>query len=116
MQIEQEAALSPDDVVFLDRAIPDALAYYRFLDLPVDEELTRALVTVYYKKVFILDLLPFVPDYARTEDQLAQKQIHELITQVYDELPFPIVKVPVLRPDERVNFILESLGEPPNQP
>jgi len=38
MQIEQEASLSPDDVVFLDRAIPDALAYYRFLDLPEDEK------------------------------------------------------------------------------
>ena len=34
MQIEQEGSLSPDEVVFLDRAMPDALAYYRFLDLP----------------------------------------------------------------------------------
>jgi predicted ATPase len=34
MLVEQEKRLSPDDVVFLDRAIPDALAYYRFLHLP----------------------------------------------------------------------------------
>lgn len=31
MQIEQEADLDPKETVFLDRAIPDALAYYRFL-------------------------------------------------------------------------------------
>ena len=37
MQIEQEASINPKDLVFLDRAIPDALAYYRFLRLEVDE-------------------------------------------------------------------------------
>lgn len=37
MQIEQEASINPKDLVFLDRAIPDALAYYRFLKLEVDE-------------------------------------------------------------------------------
>src|SRR3989338_8046757 len=42
MQIEQERTLLPDDVVFLDRAIPDALAYYRFLGLPEDEKLREA--------------------------------------------------------------------------
>ena len=41
MQIEQEKAISPDDIVFLDRAIPDALAYYRFLNLPEDEKLRK---------------------------------------------------------------------------
>jgi hypothetical protein len=30
MQIEQEAMLLPDEVVFLDRAMPDALGYYYF--------------------------------------------------------------------------------------
>ena len=37
MQIEQENQILPDVLVFLDRAIPDALAYYRFLNLPEDE-------------------------------------------------------------------------------
>lgn len=31
MQILPEASLSPDDLVFLDRALPDALAHYRFI-------------------------------------------------------------------------------------
>ena len=74
MQIEQEASLSPEDIVFLDRAIPDALAYYRFLNLEVDERLRAALHSVSYRKVFILDLLPLVQDYARREDEPAQKK------------------------------------------
>lgn len=109
MQIEQENEISPDVQVFLDRAIPDALAYYRFLKLSVDKKLSEALKSVYYKKVFIMDYLPLKNDYARNENAEAQKKIHELITQVYESLPFPIVHVPVLPPEERVDFILKNL-------
>ena len=109
MQIEQEASLSPADMIFLDRAIPDALAYYRFLSLTPDEKLLNALRKVYYKKIFILDILPLVQDYARTEDEAAQKKIHKLLTEVYESLPFPVVHVPVLPPEERVDFILKHL-------
>ena len=109
MQIEQEKNLSPDDVVFLDRAIPDGLAYYRFLNLPMDKKLLKALSLVSYKKIFILDCLPFVKDYARIEDDLAQKRIQVLLKEVYASLPFPVIYVPVLQPEERVDFILKYL-------
>ena len=109
MQIEQENQISPDVQVFLDRAIPDALAYYRFLNLPEDEKLTEALRTVFYKKIFMLDCLPLVKDYARTEDAAAQQKIHDLLFEVYESLGFPIIPVPVLKPEERVDFILKNL-------
>lgn len=109
MQIEQENQISPDVLVFLDRAIPDALAYYRYLNLPEDEKLTEALRTVSYKKIFILDCLPMLIDYARTEDAAAQQKIHALLIEVYKSLNFPIILVPVLKPEERVDFILNNL-------
>ena len=109
MQIAQEAALAPDELVFLDRAIPDALAYYRFLNLPVSRKLTEALQEVNYKKVFVLDILPLVQDYARREDEAAQKKIHQLLIEVYESLGPPVVHVPVLSPEERVHFILAHL-------
>lgn len=109
MQLEQEKALDPQATVFLDRALPDELAYYRFLDLPVDAELTEALASASYKKVFILDPLPLAPDYARTEDADAQQQIHHLLLETYASLGFPIVHVPVLPPEERADFILAHL-------
>jgi len=108
-QIEQEKQMSPRVQVFLDRAIPDALAYYRFLNLPLDEKLTEAMKTVSYKKIFIMDFLPLKNDYARNENAEAQKKIHELITEVYESLPFPVVHVPVMPPEERVDFILNNL-------
>ena len=109
MQVAQEQELSPTDTVFLDRALPDALAYYRFLGLREDEKLRNALQGASYKKVFILDPLPLTNDYARTEDEVAQKKIHQLLTEVYESFSFPVVHVPVLPPDERVDFILANL-------
>ncbi len=108
MQIEQEAELSPDETVFLDRAIPDAMAYYQFLNLEFDETLLKAMEQVSYKKIFILDRLPFVNDYARTENEKDQKYIHKLIIDVYESLGFPVIFVPLLSPDKRVDFILNK--------
>lgn len=109
MQIEQEAMLSPQDTVFLDRALPDALAYYYFLNLLPNERIKTAVKIYRYKKIFILNLLPLVQDYARREDDEAQKKIHSLIIKVYNDLNFPIIYVPVLPPNERVEFIMKNL-------
>lgn len=112
MQLDTEAALDPDELVFLDRAVPDSLAYYRFLDLEPDPLLLEALQRVSYRTVFLLDLLPLHPDYARTEDEAAQHRIHELITEVYRERHVPIVHVPVLPEAERVRFVLQNVETP----
>jgi predicted ATPase len=109
MQIEQEASLSPEQIIFLDRALPDSLAYYRYLYLEPDKRLFVALEKAYYKKIFILDLLPLVNDYARRENEAAQKKIHELIIEVYTSLSFPIVHVPVLPTEDRADLILNHL-------
>lgn len=109
MQIEQERSLDPDELCFLDRALPDALAYYRFLAIEPDPLLVEALKTASYRKVFILDLLPLARDYARTEDAAAQRQIHALLVDVYESLGFPVETVPPLPPEQRVDYILARL-------
>ena len=109
MQIEEEARLIPGEIAFLDRALPDALAYFRFLKLPVNPKIDTAIRKYRYKKIFILELLPLIQDYARNEDEKAQKQIHQLLIEVYTSLKTPVVFVPVLPPEERVDFILAHL-------
>ncbi len=109
MQIDQEKELDVNQQVFLDRALPDALAYYQFLGLEYDERLLEQCNKYCYNKVFILDRLPLSNDYARLEDEAAQLRIHNLIIKVYQSFPCPIVFVPVLPPEERVDFILQNL-------
>lgn len=109
MQVEQERSLDPTSLVFLDRALPDALAYYRFLGLTPEPEYLSLLQPGLYRAVFILDLLPLAADYARTEDSAAQIQIHRLLTEVYTELEYRPIAVPALGPEARVDFILTSV-------
>lgn len=109
MQLEEEEKLSPSETVFLDRALPDALAYYQFLGLPIPASLKKLVTHYRYKKVFLLECLPFVSDYARREDEQAQKQIHQLLEKVYTDLKFNTVRIPVMPPEERVELILKNL-------
>ncbi len=109
MQIEQEASLDPQEIIFLDRALPDAIAYYRFLGLELDMTLLKAVQAASYKRVFLLDLLPLAADYARTEDVAAQKRIHALLYDVYNELRHPVERVPALPAGGRVDYILARL-------
>jgi predicted ATPase len=109
LQIRQESALDVNGIAFLDRALPDAMAYYEFLGLEFDDRLIAMCKRFCYQKVFILDRLPLINDYARLEDEEEQIRIHQLIIEVYSRFPCPIIKVPVLSPDERVDFILKNL-------
>lgn len=109
MQIAEEATLDVNEQVFLDRALPDAIAYYQFLGLEYDERLIEQCNKYCYHRVFILDRLPLTNDYARLEDEADQIRIHNLIIQVYEKFHCPIVHVPVLPPEERVDFILKNI-------
>lgn len=109
MQIAEEARLDVHEQVFLDRALPDAMAYYQFLGLEYDDLLMEQCHKYQYHRVFILDRLPLTNDYARLEDEAGQKRIHQLIISVYESLHFPVVHVPVLAPEERVEFILKNV-------
>jgi predicted ATPase len=110
-QLTAERNAPKDRVTFFDRGIPDSLAYYRYNHLPEDEVIQRALAGCSYKKVFLLDPLPLVSDYARQETERQQRELCALIQDVYMHLPFPIVHVPVLPVDERVAFILKHVEE-----
>ena len=50
MQIEEEGTLDVNELVFLDRALPDAMAYYQFLELEYDTRLIEQCNKYCYKK------------------------------------------------------------------
>lgn len=109
MKIEIEKKLNSQELVFLDRAIPDTCAYYKLYGILFNPILQNALKKCSYKKVFLLDQLPYEFDYARTETKEQQDKLHELLKEAYQQLNFEIVKIPVLPIEERVKFILNHL-------
>ncbi|HTR18849.1 MAG TPA: ATP-binding protein [Candidatus Paceibacterota bacterium] len=107
--IELEGNVAKDKVTFFDRGIPDNVAYFRFTNLPIDEEFRRILETTKYRKVFLLEMLEYANDTARFETPEEARHIHNEIRRAYEELGHTIVDVPVLPIPERVEFVLANL-------
>ena len=108
-QLRLESELDKHETVFLDRGTPDGLAYERFLKLIPNPQLADAARQSRYRRVFVLDPLDFIADHGRIEDGETQAQLHHAILSTYEELGFDVVEVPVLPPEERVDFILTRL-------
>jgi len=110
MQINEEGNLDPHELIFLDRAIPDAEAYYNFLDIEYDDLLNNSVEKYRYRNIFILDRLPLINDYARIENLDDQIKIHNLIIKIYENGPSPVIYVPVLQLEDRLEFILNVIS------
>lgn len=109
LKIKYERGLDPKKITFLDRAIPDSLAYYELIGLPKDKYLKKAAEKSSYKKIFLFEKLEFEKDYARTESKKEVKKLTKLIENAYKKLPFPIIKVPKMSIEKRLKFILNNL-------
>jgi predicted ATPase len=110
MQLSIEAGLRAIDAAFLDRAVPDCLAWHRLFGLNPNEILLECFHHR-YASVFILDSLPYQVDGARFEDASIVGYLDEWHTRDYSALGYSIVRVPVLPPEERLAFVLERLSE-----
>lgn len=104
-----ERELQPEDVLFLDRAFPDSLAFHRLHRLDPNKILPECFHHR-YASVFILDRFPTQKDCARIEDDVSAEFLDEWLERDYRALGYNVVRVPVLSPEERLAFILESLS------
>ena len=109
-QRRAEEELGAADAVFMDRALPDFLWAWRFQGMDPNEILP-ACFGRRYASVFILDLLPLELDGARLEGDLFTVQFDEWLVSDYSALGYEVVRVPVVPPQGRVDFVLENLSE-----
>ena len=110
MQRRIEHGLRATDVAFLDRALPDFLYFWQLFGLNPNELLTEC-SHHRYASVFILDLLPLQLDGARIEDEAYTALFDEWLVRDYSALGHCVVRLPVLSPEERLAFVLDSLPE-----
>ena len=108
-QRRAEEGLRAGDVVFLDRAMPDCLWFWRLHGLDPNEIVQECLCHR-YASVFILDLLPLELDGARIEDKTFTLHFDECLVRDYSALGYQVVRVPVLPPQERVEYVLGMLS------
>ena len=100
-----------DEAMFIDRGMPDYLAFCRLCGLNPNEYLVECLHHR-YASVFLLDPLEFQLDGMRMEtdidivDFLAEWHVRD-----YSALGYNVIRVPVLPSQERLVFVLDNLDE-----
>jgi predicted ATPase len=109
LQLSFEDELDPEETVFLDRGLPDCLAWHRNAGMDPNELLPDCF-RHRYASVFILDLLPYVGDGAREYDTAEVDYLDRQLANDYRALGYAVVRVPVLPPPERLAFVLENLA------
>ncbi|MBW1742242.1 MAG: ATP-binding protein [Deltaproteobacteria bacterium] len=103
-----EAALPKDEVIVFDRAIPDSIAYFEAAGLDKTEAVEKS-PRNQYKKIFLLDRLPYKTDHARIEDKETAMKLDEGLERSYRILGYEVVRIPVMSIQDRLEVILGEI-------
>lgn len=104
-KVRIERDLPKETVCFLDRAVPDSIAYYQLESLDPDEPIQFS-ERRNYRIVFLFEALKFETDEVRSENQTLSARIEDLLVDAYTHLGCPVVRVPVMSVARRVAFVV----------
>jgi len=103
-----EATLPQDEVIVFDRAIPDSIAYFEAAGLDKTEAVEKSPLNR-YRKVFLLDRLPYKADHARIEDKEIAMKLDEGLEQSYKMLGYDVMRIGVMSIQERVEIVVREI-------
>jgi predicted ATPase len=103
-----EATLPKDEVIVLDRAIPDSIAYFEAAGLDATEAVEKS-PRNQYRKIFLLDRLPYKTDHARIEDQETAMKLDQGLEQSYKMLGYDVVRIGPMSVQERLDIVVREI-------
>lgn len=104
VKMEHEAALDPQETVFMDRGTGDSITYFRRAGLDPVAAMT-ACEKFRYRRVFLFDRLPLKKDNIRTESDEDAADIEKSLKSDYEDLGYEVVRIPVLPVAERADLV-----------
>lgn len=107
-KVRIERDLPADAVIFLDRGLPDSIAYYRLDGIDPTEPM-RFSRQIRYEAVFHFDRLRFQSDPVRSENDVIADRLDALIAEVYAELGYAAVRVAPVDVEQRVKAVLAGV-------
>ena len=110
VQQRVEHGLRAADTIFLDRGLPDSLFFYRNFGLDPNDLLAECF-RHRYASIFLLDRLEFQLDSHRPPGDAYTVLLDKWLHRDYSALGYRVIRVPVLPPQERLEFILEKVAE-----
>ena len=105
----QSAIEEKESIVFIDRGIPDVLAYMHYIgDTNYPDIFDNACKEHKYTKLFILPIWEeiYESDNERYENLEQAKQIQEYLIRTYEDLGYQLIEVPKDTPQKRADFVL----------
>ena len=108
----KNAQNEPHEIVFLDRGIPDVLAYMHYIGDSYPTHFDLACRENIYTKIFILPPWKeiYVSDDERYENFEQAKLIHDHLTETYENYGYELIEVPKDSLDNRILFILDEIS------
>jgi predicted ATPase len=107
-----EAENHADDVVFIDRGLPDVIAYMDFIGDVYPDIFTNTCKAHKYTRVFMLPPWKeiYVSDKERYESYEQALEIHEHLVKTYNNFGYEIIEVPKDTVEKRAAFILNKIS------
>jgi predicted ATPase len=107
----QTAASNEPKLTFIDRGVPDVLAYLKFSAEAISDKFTAACEKYRYTKVFFFPIWDeiYEQDSERYESILEAKKIEKQLIATYHELGYTLIEVPKDSVEKRGEFILSQL-------
>ena len=101
------------DIIFIDRGIPDVLAYMHYIGDSYPSFFDEACHEHKYTRIFFLPPWEeiYVSDDARYENYEQAKLIANHLVETYQSYGYDIIEVPKDSPDNRILFILGHLSK-----
>ena len=108
----QNASKEPHEIVFIDRGIPDVLAYMHYIGDSYPATFDTACREHTYSKIFILPPWEeiYISDNERYENFEQAKLIYNHLTETYQNYGYKLIEVPKDTMDNRILFILDEIS------
>ncbi|MFD1014396.1 AAA family ATPase [Winogradskyella rapida] len=107
-----DADKETDSLVFLDRGLPDVIAYMDYIGDSYPDHFVATCEAHKYNAIFVLapwqDI--FTSDSERYESFEEAIEIHNHLLQTYKRFGYQLIDVPFGSVDARVDFILDALN------
>lgn len=106
-----DAGKESSEIVFIDRGIPDVLAYMHYIGDSYPAHFDLVCRQNLYTKIFILPPWEeiYISDTERYENFEQAKLIHKHLTETYQNYGYELIEVPRDSLDNRILFILGQI-------
>jgi predicted ATPase len=111
MKQYQQAENMIQDPVFMDRGVPDVLAYMDYANESYPDHFVEACKTCQYQQVYVLAPWQeiFISDGERYENFEQAVKIHHQLLNTYKKYDYHLIDIPFDTIENRVDYLLDTI-------